>query len=843
MSDINTSVLFLENLITVLDSNVVKYRRLFLSTREEQMRKVLDVFILELTRNYSKIMKATSIINSFNTGQVEESDLYTSISLKTCNEQVDAYNKLISEFDSMKSYLKKGELITSNGQVLLLEVFNEELRTLVGSRRDEGYSLWEALSSKTRELKQIGSDTTLLPIEKASSDPKSEIAPKKLRRVVTLSAFDSMKPKSIRRLKNRENRRTFEYICKPDAIPPIQRVEIKEDSLQLALQQESPKELVDENSAENLARFPLKSVQKSGPENSLLHQMEENPIRLDSQTSNSKHGYQSIDEFVKKPFSENLARFPLKSVQKSGPENSLLHQMEENPIRLDSQTSNSKHGYQSIDEFVKKPFSENLARFPLKSVQKSGPENSLLHQMEENSIRLDSQTSNSKHGYQSIDEFVKKPFSENLARFPLKKLQKSGLDGSLLHPMEGNLIYGDLKTSNLENENHSIDELVKKRSAEDLSRLPLENVIKSDLDNSYHNQKTNLIYEGSQPEYQSIDGWINKRSPQNLTKLQLKTKESNLSQSDTHKPNPGYISLNQMKTNPTFKDSLSKLQHTDKFIDKQFAQHLSKPPLQECCLLPNANKNPTYPSEGKMFILKNSCGFDSIAQILLANVTDYPNFENASQQNSQIIDLILKLRASPCSKAASLRDDYLVSKNIALAKSDGNAPSLTIDLFGTIFGVWEKYFDELPSAYRRFTCHPENRSKKSAFEIVKLGPTRKISIEEELDSFTKDKLRCHLCNNMSETYFELQNYLFIDLTIHAGSKKYKCRLNMFPEKLTFLRTKLRLAGVIEGDSEHFKAYVRRINGDWELYDDLKEKVTKSFAFDVIAPEAVVYIRE
>ncbi|XP_074095654.1 uncharacterized protein LOC141525177 isoform X2 [Cotesia typhae] len=648
----NTSVTFLINFIEVLKPKLTEYQRLLklvkkylhvsnlnkkyvqkvLSTDEKEMIKFLDAFLLELTRNYSKILKANSIMKSFNTSQVEESDLYTSISLKTYNEQVDAYNKLITEFDLLRNYLKKGKLINSNGQLLLLEVFNGEFRELVGSKRDEGYNLWKALSSKTDELKLIGNDATLLQIEKASRDPDSEIAMKRLeRRVVNLSAFDSVEPKSIRRSKNRRSRRTFIYICKPDDIPPIQRVEIEEDLLPLSLQHES---------AQDLARLPLKKVQKSDLDNSLLPKMERKPIYRDSKSFNSEHEYQSIDELVKKQSTQDLTGLPSKKIKKSG-----------------LQTSNLEHEYQSFDE--------------------------------------------------------------------------------------------------------------------------------------------------------------------------LKTKESEFPQSDS-----GYVSPDKMKSNSTFKDSLSK-----------FAQYLSKLPLQECCLLPNANKNPTYFMETKRFMLKNSCGFDSIAQILLANVTDYPNFKNASQQNSQVIDLILKLRAGPCSKAASLRDDYLVSKNIALAKSDGKAPSLVIDLFGTILGVWVKYFDELPSAYRHFTCHPENRSKKSAFEIVKFDPTKKISIKEELNGFESDKLWCNLCGKMSETYFELQNYLFIDLTISAGNKKYKCKLNMFPEKLNFLKTKFRLAGVIEGDSEHFKSYVRRINGDWELYDDLKERVTKCFAFYVIAPEALVYIRE
>ncbi|XP_074095653.1 uncharacterized protein LOC141525177 isoform X1 [Cotesia typhae] len=698
----NTSVTFLINFIEVLKPKLTEYQRLLklvkkylhvsnlnkkyvqkvLSTDEKEMIKFLDAFLLELTRNYSKILKANSIMKSFNTSQVEESDLYTSISLKTYNEQVDAYNKLITEFDLLRNYLKKGKLINSNGQLLLLEVFNGEFRELVGSKRDEGYNLWKALSSKTDELKLIGNDATLLQIEKASRDPDSEIAMKRLeRRVVNLSAFDSVEPKSIRRSKNRRSRRTFIYICKPDDIPPIQRVEIEEDLLPLSLQHES---------AQDLARLPLKKVQKSDLDNSLLPKMERKPIYRDSKSFNSEHEYQSIDELVKKQSTQDLTGLPSKKIKKYGLDNSVLQQMEENP--RGSWTS--------------------------------------------------------EHQYEVPKEPIDKKSAYDLARLRLKKIKKPGL-----------------QTSNLEH------------------------------------------------EYQSFD--------------ELKTKESEFPQSDS-----GYVSPDKMKSNSTFKDSLSK-----------FAQYLSKLPLQECCLLPNANKNPTYFMETKRFMLKNSCGFDSIAQILLANVTDYPNFKNASQQNSQVIDLILKLRAGPCSKAASLRDDYLVSKNIALAKSDGKAPSLVIDLFGTILGVWVKYFDELPSAYRHFTCHPENRSKKSAFEIVKFDPTKKISIKEELNGFESDKLWCNLCGKMSETYFELQNYLFIDLTISAGNKKYKCKLNMFPEKLNFLKTKFRLAGVIEGDSEHFKSYVRRINGDWELYDDLKERVTKCFAFYVIAPEALVYIRE
>ncbi|XP_074096083.1 uncharacterized protein LOC141525469 [Cotesia typhae] len=128
---------------------------------------------------------------------------------------------LIIKFDLIKKKLENGELITSDDRTLEIDVFNRQFKALLGLERGKGYRLSKTLSSTTDELKMIARNASLLLVTKVGkkSDSATEI------RSVNLSAFDSIQPKSV--LSTNRNRRTFEYVCRVDEIPAIQRRDLQ----------------------------------------------------------------------------------------------------------------------------------------------------------------------------------------------------------------------------------------------------------------------------------------------------------------------------------------------------------------------------------------------------------------------------------------------------------------------------------------------------------------------------------------------------------------------------------------------------------------------------------------
>lgn len=114
-----------------------------------------------------------------------------------------------------------------------------------------------------------------------------------------------------------------------------------------------------------------------------------------------------------------------------------------------------------------------------------------------------------------------------------------------------------------------------------------------------------------------------------------------------------------------------------------------------------------------------------------------------------------------------------------------------------------------------------------------------------LKSFSTNKSRfCSLCNQRSlNTTIEINaNYIFVEWLLTTGQDKL-IKLGNIPFQIELTSAIYRLAGATEGSGAsvddpsyvgHFVAYVKRRNGKWEIYNDLKEKVESQ-----CSPEKVV----
>ncbi|XP_057335012.1 uncharacterized protein LOC130673816 [Microplitis mediator] len=279
-------------------------------------------------------------------------------------------------------------------------------------------------------------------------------------------------------------------------------------------------------------------------------------------------------------------------------------------------------------------------------------------------------------------------------------------------------------------------------------------------------------------------------------------------------------------------------------------------PLEQCCLIPNANEDPIYKKDNYLFDISNTCGFDSITQILLASITD--DFCYASKMNtssSDVIKFIFKLLTADNRKAAKLRNDYLAVKFMETNEFISNNYRHHLNFYRTLTPIWNVYFNSLPSGYYYYECHSIRQPKSSLAivyedirEVGRVGNRRKIdmSIQDKVNELLAEpeRFKCPECDRYVSS-FELNDQVFIDITLMAKSDvKLYSDLELFPISLTLLGRNFRLAGVIERVPGHFIANVRRIDGSWEVHNDLKNEIFKLNNFKkAICPEAAIYIKE
>ncbi|KAG6558357.1 conserved uncharacterized protein 35a-like protein-6 [Microplitis demolitor] len=279
-------------------------------------------------------------------------------------------------------------------------------------------------------------------------------------------------------------------------------------------------------------------------------------------------------------------------------------------------------------------------------------------------------------------------------------------------------------------------------------------------------------------------------------------------------------------------------------------------PLKQCCLIPNANASPFYKKNNYLFDISNTCGFDSIAQILLASITD--DFCYASKMktsSSDVIKFILKLQTADKLEAGKLRNDYLAEKFMGTREFNSNNYHHQLNFYRTLTPIWDVYFNSLPSGYYYYGCH-SIRQPRSALTIVyeDIGEIGQVAKRRKIDMSIPDKLnkllaeperfKCPKCEK-GVSNFELNNQVFIDITlmVESGARLFS-DLELFPITLTLLDTNYRLAGVIERVPGHFIANVRRIDGSWEVHNDLENEISKLTNFKKeICPEAAIYIKE
>ncbi|XP_044582314.1 uncharacterized protein LOC123263528 isoform X1 [Cotesia glomerata] len=275
--------------------------------------------------------------------------------------------------------------------------------------------------------------------------------------------------------------------------------------------------------------------------------------------------------------------------------------------------------------------------------------------------------------------------------------------------------------------------------------------------------------------------------------------------------------------------------------------------LKSIFLLPNGFNSTLYWVGNDLVKISNTCGFDSIAQIFLAAITDDPCYEAILKlSKNNVAQFLLNLqKKTDLTEAVQYRDFYLVHKEDSNLKKN-ELGVWELNLFGALSRIWDTYYDSMQVGHYHFNCScvPMKTKPKHFFSIVDKGINetdpeirqRKINnfISDQLNELMRtDKTTCPNCR--SKNYgLELEDQLYIEII----SLNSNCTLKFFQSSLNFLEKNFRLAGVIDHKPKHFIAYVRRIDGSWQIYDDMKKTVAKLVNIDFkIRPETAIYVRE
>ena len=245
--------------------------------------------------------------------------------------------------------------------------------------------------------------------------------------------------------------------------------------------------------------------------------------------------------------------------------------------------------------------------------------------------------------------------------------------------------------------------------------------------------------------------------------------------------------------------------------------------------------------DGLYYFCSNTCGFDSIIQILSASAMDNPKYVTFIQTSKDEVLQFVKCFVESGPSAMIYKKRIILLKHLFESNMLVNydqcrkLTSYTIDLYECLSIIWKKCFNSEPSGWYTYQCPKCDEYTISAI-IVEVN--HKIILEngfsalqEAFDKHNdwKKKLCINNCSNYCQTKlctFNTQVFIELDVRPNIESSNGICgKLCDFPIYLDFDNHQYQLAGVIARLPGHYVSYCRRINNRWDLCNDLKSKIT------------------
>lgn len=260
-------------------------------------------------------------------------------------------------------------------------------------------------------------------------------------------------------------------------------------------------------------------------------------------------------------------------------------------------------------------------------------------------------------------------------------------------------------------------------------------------------------------------------------------------------------------------------------------------------------------------VLENTCGFDSVVQLICANYCDSELFERKfCLEKSRLLDLVQQVIKAVGYKAYLIRCNILndiFDEKVAL-------PSGIIKLSTAcpIEALMRRLClsEELQYSYEQtYSCNVCNKPRIIRQTLISINLVRDVeyhsletSVKEYID-YSSRPVPCASphCEEVVKGEITLNKaYIFVELLDSTGTNITRMKLADIPQSISVEDVVYFLGGVVaySGNLDqtrsdtlgHFKAFCCRLNEQWEIYDDLTKSKAECSKQQEVIPHLLFY---
>ncbi|XP_053593977.1 uncharacterized protein LOC106694172 isoform X2 [Microplitis demolitor] len=323
------------------------------------------------------------------------------------------------------------------------------------------------------------------------------------------------------------------------------------------------------------------------------------------------------------------------------------------------------------------------------------------------------------------------------------------------------------------------------------------------IGNAEDKSKAGIIITDSSPKQKKIIV--------GCTKLK-DTNENTLRSNENHKP-----TLELRKPRGKYFKSNSQIQQRNAFTTN----------IQNLQLLKNGNyvRNPVN-IRGSYYFATNTCGFDSIIQILSSSAMDNPQYMAFIDESKNKVLKFVKFFDENELSATTNKNRIVLLEDLFSHKIKKMLNSNQIDLYDCVSTIYKQCFNDVPSGWLTHTC-PNCHIYTSPIIIL------------QVNHYIIRKNGYHVLQEVLNN--EWTQKLDVRANVEA-SHSIPGQLVDFPINLNLGDDQYQLSGVIAMLPGHFISYCRRINNRWDKCDGLKQKIECVKSHTSIEPQGVIYTK-
>ncbi|GFQ67701.1 hypothetical protein TNCT_150411 [Trichonephila clavata] len=262
-------------------------------------------------------------------------------------------------------------------------------------------------------------------------------------------------------------------------------------------------------------------------------------------------------------------------------------------------------------------------------------------------------------------------------------------------------------------------------------------------------------------------------------------------------------------------------------------------------ILENGNDRNAISVNGVYYLIFNTCAIDSLIHILALAGKDDENFfkymqENANPMMKFICNYIDKGPVELIYKERLILLYKLFEDKVVDRRQESGLYANELDMWSSISGMWTKCFP-------RSACFNHVCKICGEFKV----PVSMVSVNHQIlweGGFSQlqnsigtidSNIRCPKCKLcMINRTLLFNRCICIELNIQNSRRgQLSCKLMNMPAIIQLNNLNYRLRGIVECVKAHFKAFCRRDQDNWALYDDKAKKASRK-----IVPDAVIYTR-